>query len=499
MLDRGIDAARWVGDNPARWQQRLGAASAADAQGLLVAAVRETFEEVGVLLAEREDGTPITDEDLRTASFREARRRLSATEPKKRMLRPSICTPASPSWPFKASTRRWNTCSQRAEGWVLVADRYDDGGFSGGTLDRPAMQRLLADVERGAIDVIVVYKIDRLSRSLMDFARLVEVFDRHSVTFVSITQAFSTTTSMGRLTLNVLLSFAQFEREVIGERIRDKFAASRRKGIWMGGWAPLGYEVRDRKLGINDAEAKTVRTIFKRFATLGSATQVAKELSAKNVRNRRGGVIDKGSIYKLLNNRVYVGDAMHKGEAFPGEHEAIIDRGLWDQVHGILQQAPKTRAATNRTNSPALLKGLIFDVNGTAMSPTHTRRRGKLYRYYTNQKLIKGTEAADTSMRIPAGEIEELVIGQMRQVLTSPEIIVATWKQLTEQTPSYKEADVRSALVSFQELWSELFPLEQRRIASLLIDRVTVAPASVDVRLLVRGVSSLVTELTNPH
>lgn len=389
--------------------------------------------------------------------------------------------------------------SQRAEGWLPVDDRYDDGGFSGGTLDRPAMQRLLADVARGAIDVIVVYKIDRLSRSLMDFARLVEVFDRHSVTFVSVTQSFSTTTSMGRLTLNVLLSFAQFEREVIGERIRDKFAASRRKGIWMGGWAPLGYEVKDRKLVISEAEAKTVRLVFKRFVTLGSATELARELLAKNVRNRRGGIIDKGAIYKLLGNRVYIGDAMHKGEAFPGEHEPIIDRKLWDQAHGILKQSTKARAATNRTSSPALLKGLIFDAHGTSMSPTHTRRGGKLYRYYISQKLIKGAEPTDTSMRVPAGEIEEIVIGQMRQVLTSPEIIVATWKQLNQQSAGCKEADVRSALVGFQDVWTELFPMEQRRIASLLIERVTIAPASVDVRLLVRGVSSLVTELTQTH
>src|SRR5690606_32361907 len=189
----------------------------------------------------------------------------------------------------------------------------------GGTLERPALQRLLADVEAGLIDVIVVYKIDRLSRSLMDFARLVEIFERNQVTFVSVTQSFNTTTSMGRLTLNVLLSFAQFEREVIGERIRDKFAASRKKGMWMGGYVPMGYAVKDRKLVIREDEAALVRSIFKRFARLGSGTQLARELAREGARNRYGKLIDKGAIYKLLNNRTYIGEAVHKGTAYPGE------------------------------------------------------------------------------------------------------------------------------------------------------------------------------------
>ena len=205
--------------------------------------------------------------------------------------------------------------SQRAEGWLLVPDRYDDGGVSGGTLERPALRRLLADIEAGRVDIVVVYKIDRLSRALMDFARLVEVFDRHQVTFVSVTQAFNTTTSMGRLTLNVLLSFAQFEREVIGERIRDKFAASRRKGMWMGGTVPFGYVVGDRKLVIYEQQAATVRMIFERVAWVGSATTLAGTLAKEGVLTPRGKPIDKGFLYKLLTNRVYVGEAVHKGSA----------------------------------------------------------------------------------------------------------------------------------------------------------------------------------------
>src|SRR3954465_8094408 len=268
--------------------------------------------------------------------------------------------------------------SQRAEGWLLVPDRYDDGGFSGGTLDRPALKRLLADIEAGKVDVAVVYKIDRLSRSLMDFSRLVEVFDQHKVTFVSVTQSFNTTTSMGRLTLNVLLSFAQFEREVIGERIRDKFAASRKRGIWMGGWAPLGYEVKDRKLVVNETDARLVGSIFQRFLRLGSATTLAQQLIAENVRNKYGKLIDKGMLYKMLNNPVYLGVAMHKGVSYPGEHTGIIDQKIWDKVQARFQQSPRKRAAATRSQTPSLLKGIIFGPTGVAMSPTHTRKNGRL-------------------------------------------------------------------------------------------------------------------------
>jgi DNA invertase Pin-like site-specific DNA recombinase len=247
--------------------------------------------------------------------------------------------------------------SQRPEGWVLVHDRYDDGGVSGGTLERPALQRLLGGIENGLVDVVVVYKIDRLSRSLMDFAKLVDVFDRHAVTFVSVTQSFNTTTSMGRLTLNILLSFAQFEREVIGERIRDKIAASRARGMWMGGKVPLGYDVRDRKLVVNGAEAATVRRVFEGFAEIGSATALTKVLRAESVTTKQGKPINKGDIYKLLNNRTYVGEAAHKGQVYPGEHEAIISRELWDGVHALLGESPRARANKNRLQSPALLKG----------------------------------------------------------------------------------------------------------------------------------------------
>jgi site-specific DNA recombinase len=353
--------------------------------------------------------------------------------------------------------------SQKAEGWLLVADRYDDGGFSGGTLERPALQRLVADVEAQRINVIVVYKIDRLSRSLMDFAKLVEVFERNSVTFVSVTQSFNTTTSMGRLTLNMLLSFAQFEREVIGERIRDKFAASRKKGMWMGGFVPLGYDAKDRKLVINENEAAVVRMVYERFAKVGSATKLVQALRDEGVRGKQGKLVDKGYVYRLLNNRVYIGEAVHKGTAHRGEHQAIIDRALWDRVHTILRESPRKRAARTRAQTPALLKGLIFGPNRQAMTPTHTRKGGKLYRYYVLADVLKGGAEICPVRRIPAAEIESAVIDQLRALLRAPEIVVGTWRAARQSIGDLEESEVGRALQQLDDLWEELLSLPKIR------------------------------------
>jgi site-specific DNA recombinase len=385
--------------------------------------------------------------------------------------------------------------SQRAEGWILVPDRYDDGGFSGGTLERPALKRLRTDIEAGKVDVVVVYKIDRLSRSLVDFSRLVEVFDQHKVTFVSVTQSFNTTTSMGRLTLNVLLSFAQFEREVIGERIRDKFAASRKRGIWMGGWAPLGYEVKDRKLVVNKDDAELVRSIFQRFLKTGSATVLARELIAENVRNKYGKLIDKGILYKILNNPVYIGVAVHKGVSYPGEHVGIIDQKIWDKVQARFQDSPRKRAAATRAQTPALLKGIIFGPTGAAMSPTHTRKNGRLYRYYLSQTVLKQGSGDCAVARVPAAEIEKIVIDQVRLLLLSPEIIVQTWRSAGKSIKGITESEVRDALQAFDPLWNQLFPAEQSRIVQLLVERVDVRTDCVDVRLRIAGVTSLIGDL----
>mgnify|MGYP001236403516 CR=1 FL=1 len=390
--------------------------------------------------------------------------------------------------------------SQRAEGWACMRERYDDGGFSGGTLDRPGLKTLIEDIEAGLVDVIVVYKIDRLSRSLMDFAKLVEVFDRHGVTFVSVTQAFNTTTSMGRLTLNILLSFAQFEREVTGERIRDKFAASRAKGMWMGGFVPMGYDVIDRKLIINEAEAATIRHMFQRFVELGSATTLTRELVVNGTLNKRGKPVDKGFLYKLFRNRLYLGEAVHKGTSYPGEHQAIIDQPLWDQVHAILQESPRQRAANTRAQTPALLKGLIFTATGIAMTPTATKKGSRHYRYYTSMDAIRNRagEGTDGFVRLNAGMVENAVVQHIRALLRTPEVVARAVEAARRNDPDIDERDVVVALSGFDGLWESLFPAEQARIARLLIERVTVSSDGLAVDLRTEGLGSVIREMITP-
>jgi DNA invertase Pin-like site-specific DNA recombinase len=390
--------------------------------------------------------------------------------------------------------------SQRSEGWAAIREPYDDGGVSGGTLERPALQRLLADVEAGLIDVIVVYKIDRLSRSLMDFAKLVEVFDRNQVTFVSVTQSFNTTTSMGRLTLNILLSFAQFEREVIGERIRDKFAASRKRGMWMGGYVPLGYDVRDRKLIINEAEAATVRMIFKRFVAIGSATKLAKALVAESVRTKSGRPVDKGYIYRLLNSRVYLGEATHKGASYPGEHAPIIDRSLWDKVHSIMQTSPRLRAANARARTPALLKGLIFTETGCAMTPAFTKKGTRQYRYYVSMDVIRNRPLDENPgpLRLPAPMVEDAVIGEIHRMIRAPEITARTIQALRREGAAVEEAAVVATLAGFERLWGALYPAEQARIIQLLVERITVGANGIAVDLRKEGLGLVLRDMLLP-
>jgi site-specific DNA recombinase len=306
--------------------------------------------------------------------------------------------------------------SQAAEGWKLVKTQYDDGGLSGGTLERPALQLLLTDIQARKIDVVVVYKVDRLTRSLADFAKLVELFEKHGVSFVSVTQQFNTTTSMGRLTLNVLLSFAQFEREVAGERIRDKFAASRRKGMWMGGTIPLGYDVKDRKLIRNEAEAATVRLIFQQYSALGCVSKLRAELDRQGIcsKQRRltsgqmvgGCSLGRGALYHLLQNRVYLGQVVHQGMSYPGQHQAIVDEQLWSAVQSKLSSAPQQRRS--KVESAAMLAGFIFDDRGNRMTPTHTVRRGNRYRYYVSRAPKE--DYGGCLRRVAADDIEHLVI-----------------------------------------------------------------------------------------
>jgi len=387
--------------------------------------------------------------------------------------------------------------SQRAEGWTLVRDRYDDGGFSGGTLERPALRRLLADIEQGLVDVIVVYKIDRLSRSLMDFAKLVETMEAHGVTFVSVTQSFNTTTSMGRLTLNILLSFAQFEREVIGERIRDKVAASKARGMWMGGKVPLGYDVANRKLVVNETEAARVRRVFELFVETGSGVETVRRLQAEGVISKSGKLLDKGDVYKALNLRTYIGEVTHKGNIYRGEHEAIVARDLWNRAHAILQVSPRARAAQNRQHAPALLKGLIFGIDGRAMSPTHAVKNGRRYCYYVAQRVLKADTVVDDTIvrRVSAAQIDGAVISQVRALLRQSEIVVGSWLAARRDAPDLTEREVRDALHRLDPLWEELFPAEQARIVQALVERVVVGINGADIRLRVEGLASLVRDL----
>lgn len=324
--------------------------------------------------------------------------------------------------------------SQAGEGWKALQDRFDDGGISGATMERPGLQSLLAEIRAGRVDVVVVYKIDRLTRSLADFARMVEVFEAHQVSFVSVTQAFNTTTSMGRLTLNVLLSFAQFEREVTGERIRDKIAASKKKGMWMGGVLPLGYDAPvtgSRALQVNEGEAQTVRWIFKRYLELGSVHALERELVAAGVRSKRhvtakGKVVgdapmSRGALFYLLRNRTYLGEIRHRKDSYPGQHNAILDRALFDAVQDQLAQNTRRGPAPSQTGSRYRLTGRLFDAAGEPMSPASARgSKGKRYRYYVSASLQQGAQHSrdpDIIQRISADRIEEAVgLAAMRLV-----------------------------------------------------------------------------------
>jgi site-specific DNA recombinase len=319
--------------------------------------------------------------------------------------------------------------SQAHAGWTLIRSRYDDGGYSGGSTDRPDLQRLLDDIRARKLDVIVVYKVDRLTRSLADFAKLVELFDAHGVSFVSVTQQFNTTTSMGRLTLNVLLSFAQFEREVTSERIRDKIAASKRKGLWVGGTLPLGYHMKDDKIVVIEDEAERVRLIYRRYLELGGVNALVRDLRERNIRTKsrllatgatRGGVhFGRGSLFYLLRNRFYIGEVKYKDEILPGEQPAIMDRALFDAVQQKLTDQWTTHS-TVRNTSDHLLTGLLFDDAGHRMVPTHAAKAGMRYRYYVSLPHQHGeskTASVGSISRVPATDIENIVVKSLNEHL----------------------------------------------------------------------------------
>lgn len=397
--------------------------------------------------------------------------------------------------------------SQKHEGWVELRERYDDGGFSGGNIDRPGLKQLLADIQAKRVEVIVVYKVDRLTRSLADFAKIVEVFDTQGVSFVAVTQQFNTTTSMGRLTLNVLLSFAQFEREIAGERIRDKIAASKAKGMWMGGNVPLGYDVQDRSLVINPVEAKKVRSIFQRYLELKSVHLLVDELRAREIRSARrttqggkpigGHPISRGNLYGILRSPIYIGQIVHRGKAFPGLHQPIVERDVWDQVQDLLNANRVTDRRKGGARVPSPLSGLVFDSAGERLSPTHTSKNGVRYRYYVSSSSVRGRPRKDEvgrRWRIPAFELEQIIVGALRSLLED-ESGLSALIGLERMAPVEAKAALDRA-VSFGEALNIEEPTKLREQMAQLLKRIEVDESLITITL---GVGSMRMALGMQH
>ncbi|MDO8431087.1 MAG: recombinase family protein [Candidatus Binatus sp.] len=383
--------------------------------------------------------------------------------------------------------------SQAGEGWRLVKTAYDDGGISGGTMERPALQHLLSDIDEGRIDVVVVYKVDRLTRSLTDFAKMVEIFDAHHVSFVSITQQFNTTTSMGRLTLNVLLSFAQFEREVTGERIRDKIAASKKKGMWMGGFCSLGYDVRDRRLVVNQVESKLVGNIYKRYLELGSVRLLKHDLDRRGIVSKirvsksgsssGGRSFSRGALYELLANPIYIGEIRHKKVRHPGQHEAIVDRQTWEKVQRRLRDqtardgTPQIKAAGN------VLTGRLFDEKGKPLYSTGAKgRHGGRYRYYVSRELVRGGRSSvgkEKSWRLAAPELEQSVVVSVCRILNDHAAIATT---LQEAGVSSTEIDSVLKATEAKSVWLESGPQAASTVAEL-VKRVDLRKNGIEISM----------------
>jgi len=376
--------------------------------------------------------------------------------------------------------------SQKHEGWELLPQQYDDGGFSGGNLDRPALKALLEDITNGQVDTVVVYKVDRLTRSLTDFARLVEVLDQHEVSFVSVTQQFNTTSSMGRLTLNVLLSFAQFEREVTGERIRDKIALSKKKGKWMGGLPPMGYDVVDKKLVVNPTEAEQIRYMFQRYLELGSVFRLKADCDDHGIRTKRrtyqngrtsGGLpYCKNNLYHLLQNRVFIGEIIYKEDSYPGEHEAIIDKEVFDQVQELIAKNRLKKLGSTEAKRPCVLAGLIYDDCGNIMSPKYSNTRKRFYRYYTSQAIIQGNHHLAGSLpNIPADEIERLVRSELKAWLENPEKLQPL---LSELHPEEQQNLIEKAKTVFAG-----DSAKERLFQRYVIEKIVVSNQDVEIAL----------------
>ncbi len=398
---------------------------------------------------------------------------------------------------FNSLTAQREACeayikSQQHEGWTLLPTAYDDGGYSGGNTERPALTQLLKDIERGEVDVIVVYKVDRLSRSLTDFVRLIDLFDAHKVSFVSVTQQFNTSTSMGRLTLNVLLSFAQFEREVTSERIRDKIAASKRKGMWMGGRVPLGYDVINKTLEVNAKEKKIVTYLYERYLALGCVKKLKEELDQEGIVSKarrvegklvKGQSFSRGALYTLLRNPLYIGKVNHRDTLFIGQHDALISVNLWEAVQQRLEDNRHDHSVRVGVKDPSLLSGFIYDDKGHLMSPAHARKDQKRYRYYVSQAVMQYRETEGGSvLRIAANVIEELVVRQLRTLLATSHALKPHLEcfhfSTDEQKQIFKEAE------SWANRWETLSPSQHISFLKKVINKIEVGRKGVVIHML---------------
>jgi DNA invertase Pin-like site-specific DNA recombinase len=394
--------------------------------------------------------------------------------------------------------------SQQHEGWITLPALYDDGGFSGGSMDRPALKQLLEDVKAGAINTIVVYKVDRLTRSLMDFAKIVEILDKHGASFVSVTQQFNTTTSMGRLTLNVLLSFAQFEREVTAERIRDKIAQSKAKGMWTGGCVPLGYDAVDKKLVINGNEAEIIRLIFERYLELGCVQKLQADLDARGLKTKQrihktgrmtgGGPFSRSALYQILRNRIYIGEIAHRGKLYPAQHDEIVGREVWEKVQASLAESATTRTFRASAESPALLAGIIYDDAGNRMTSTHSNKKGVRYRYYTSQAVLQNKRHKTGALiRIPARDIEVAVLDDLK-------LLLADTESLTRELGQTKVAE---ALLSGPQAaaitLSSESPADTKRALLTAVRRIDVGPTTIAIQYSLTGMESLLCGAPENH
>ena len=377
--------------------------------------------------------------------------------------------------------------SQMHEGWILVDKQYNDGGFSGGTMERPAFKELLRDIENNKIDIVVVYKVDRLTRSLMDFSKIIYVFDRHETSFVSITQQFNTTTSMGRLTLNILLSFAQFEREVTGERIRDKIAASKKKGMWMGGKVPLGYKKEDKKLIIHKEESKKVRMIVDKYLELKSVPKLMQYLKENEIKTRTDKNFSKGQLYHLLVNKVYIGKITHKDKVYEGEHDAIISEVIFEEVQKLLYENKVDKTCGTKCSSNSLLAGLIFDDKNNLMTPSHSNSHKRRYRYYVSTALKNYNDSeVGTISKIPAGEVEKFVVETTKEFLQDKE-------QTQRLVKDFKVSKQNKLIYTAQNIKDYSEP----KLIRAIIHKIVISKNSIEITINANSLINVLNALAN--